>query len=86
MMLERKITADMVNKLKTYQMVIKINKKVEQLEHGNTHRFSFDDLNRFPTSLPHPLHKYTECQSVISQEIRPFTTRKSAAMLQNNRS
>ena len=54
--------------------------KAEQLEHGNTYRFSFDSLNRFPTHC-------TSTQSakvVISQGNKTIhNTWKSAAMVQN---
>lgn len=58
--------------------------KAEQLEHGNTHRFSFDDLNRFPTPSPTPCTSTQSAKAVISQGNKAIhNTWKSAAMLQN---
>jgi hypothetical protein len=45
--------------------------KAEQLEHGNTHRFSFDYLNRFPTPCKQ-VHRVPKWSS--HREVRPFTT------------
>lgn len=58
--------------------------KAEQLEHGNTHRFSFDDLNRFPPPPPTPA-QYTESAKVvvISQGNKAIHNTWKSAMLQN---